>query len=113
RTSTTSRRALATDRQRAGASGRSPARGARPCSWLASRDGPPEDYQRRLERQLANLLGAAVFLGDDGVVPLLELGAEGANRRLHAGRVLGGPLRERRVPGLVHPDESRHCGASW
>jgi hypothetical protein len=48
----------------------------------------------------------ALTRGDDCEVSLIQLGAERFDRRLDGGRILGGPLRQRRVAGLIHFDES-------
>ena len=52
----------------------------------------------------------ALALGDDGVVAGLELLAERGRGGLDGGVVGGRPLRQRRVTGAVHADESCHGG---
>jgi hypothetical protein len=80
---------------------------------LASGDRVAQDHSRLVQRQLPDVLGVPLAVRDDGVIALLELLAERGDGGLYAGRILRGPLRERRVPGLVHSDESRHWRASW
>src|SRR5438552_2125110 len=92
------------------ASSGSAASGAAPAvavaDVLAPGDRAAQNHHGSVERQLPNLLGPALALRDDSEIALVELLAEGANRRLHAGRILCRPLGHRRVPGLVHADES-------
>src|SRR5205823_3620921 len=80
-----------------------------PGSGLSPGDRPAENHHRRVERQLANLLGLTLAARDDGVVALLELRSERADGRLHARRVIRIPLRHGGVAGLVHANQSAHC----
>src|SRR6202012_6031544 len=77
-------------------------------SVLAPGDRTAQDDQRRVKRELSHLLGATLAERDQRVVALVELGAKRCDRRLDADLIANGPLRHRRVAGLVHPDESRH-----
>src|SRR5258705_13911736 len=47
---------------------------------------------------------------DHPEVATVELFAKGGDRALDRGRVVGRPLRECGVAGLVHADELRHAG---
>src|SRR5689334_839406 len=71
-----------------------------------ARDRLAEDHQVGVERQLADLLRVPLALRDDRVIPLLERAAE---RNLGVRGVLRRrPLRQRRVPRLVHAYEPCH-----
>src|ERR1700727_395280 len=73
-----------------------------------SGDRPAQDHERRVERELANLLGAAFTLGDHREIALVELRAERGHRGRYGCGVLRSPLGHRGVAGLIHPDESGH-----
>ena len=74
-------------------------------------DRPAQDHEVGVERQLAHLLGVPLPRADDGVVAGVELLAERGDGRLGGRGVVRRPLGERRVPGLVHADESCHEGS--
>src|SRR6476620_10059902 len=75
----------------------------------AATDREAQDHERRVDRQLLDLLGVALTRRDHREVALVELLAERLHRGLDRIRIVGRPLRERRVAGLVHPDELRHA----
>jgi hypothetical protein len=79
-------------------------------SGLSPGDRTTQDHHRRVERQLADLLGVAFAMGDQGVVPLIELGAKRDDGGLNGCGVLGSPFGHRGVACLIHPDESGHLG---
>src|SRR4051812_36833028 len=80
-----------------------------PANGLAAADGQAHDHEVGVERQLAHLVGVPGARRDHPEVAALELGAEGLDRALDRLGVVGAPLRERRVAGLIHPDELRHA----
>ena len=70
--------------------------GRRPPSAPGNR--PAENHHRRFEGQLANLLGVALSMRDDGEVALVELGAERGDGGVLTRPISGGPFRQGRVP---------------
>src|SRR4051794_24549106 len=76
---------------------------------LAARDRQAHDHELGAGRQLADLLGVALARGDHPEVALLELLAERPRRGLDRFRVLGRPLRQRGVTGVIHADETGHA----
>src|SRR6476620_1922844 len=75
----------------------------------AATDREAQDHERRVDRQLLDLLGVALTRGDHREVALVELLAERLHRSLDRSRIVGRPLRERRVAGLVHSDVVLHA----
>src|SRR6478736_796249 len=75
----------------------------------AATDRQAQDDERRVDGQLLDLLGVALAGRDHPEVATVELLAEGLHRRLDRCRVVGRPLSERRVSGLVHADKLRHA----
>jgi hypothetical protein len=81
--------------------------------WTASRSGSPsQDHGRRVDRQLAYLLGAPVGQRRDPEIAAVELGPERDRRVLERGPVILAPLRQRRVTGLVKSNQPRHATSS-
>src|SRR3954468_841610 len=74
----------------------------------AARDRQAHDDEVRVDGQLAHLLGLALAGGHHAEVPLLELRAELPRRRVDRLGVVGRPLGQRAVTGVVHADETGH-----
>src|SRR3954453_19575949 len=75
----------------------------------ASGDRAPQDHELGVGRQLADLARLPLPLADDGVVALVQLLAERGRGGGERGGGGGRPLRQRRVPGAVHADQSCHA----
>src|SRR3954451_24719662 len=78
-------------------------------SGSAARDRQAHDHELGVERQLAHLLGVALARRDHPEVALVELGAERADGGLDRLGIVGRPLGERRVAGVIHADETGHA----
>src|SRR5439155_24823469 len=98
--------ALARGRQGTAASSGSAA--ADSATALSARDRPPHDHEAGVARQVAHLRRPAGPLVEHADVALVELPAKFLNGGVESGVVLRCPLRERRVSGGVHADETRH-----
>src|SRR3954471_14800086 len=75
---------------------------------LAAGDRQAHDHELGVARELADLLGLSLAGRDHPEVALVELRAEGADRRVDRRGIVGRPLGERRVAGVVHADETGH-----
>src|SRR3954453_5311365 len=76
---------------------------------LPAGDRRPHDHEVGVDRQLAHHLGLARAGGDDAVVAAVELLPERFDGGLDGLGILGAPLGQRGVAGLVHADESCHA----
>src|SRR5215207_1351375 len=75
---------------------------------LSAGDGPPQDDQIGVQRELANHLGRSVSKRRARQHPLVQLTTKRLDRRALSGLVFAGPGRELRVAGPVQPDQPRH-----
>src|ERR671922_986230 len=75
----------------------------------AARDRQAHDHEIGVDRELADLLGLALAGRDHAEVALLQLLAERAHGRFDRLGIVGRPLGERRVAGVVHADETGHA----
>src|SRR5881227_1467433 len=75
---------------------------------LAARDRAAHIDEVGVERELANLGGPSRAFVNHADIALVELAAEGLHGLPVGGVVPGRPLRKRRMPCLVHANESRH-----